>query len=132
MWEWDESSKGNYDKNDWDFIDLSNGSAATNVWIDHCTFTKAYDGIVDFKAGTLNVTLSWCKYIGDDGATNSNSFVRQQIATFEANKSSYPFYNFLRTNGYSVEDIVTIIQGHDKTHLMGSERARLRQRHALR
>jgi len=120
MWEWDESSKGNYDKNDWDFIDLSNGSAATNVWIDHCTFTKAYDGIVDFKKGTQYVTMSWCKYIGDDGATNSNSMVRQQLATLEASKSSYAFYNFLRTNGYSVEDIVQIIQGHDKTHLMGS------------
>jgi pectate lyase len=120
MWEWDESSKGNYDKNDWDFIDLSNGSAATNVWIDHCTFTKAYDGIVDLKAGTQYVTLSWCKYIGDDGATNSNSMVRQQIAALEAKKSSYAFYNFLRTNGFSTADIIQIQQGHDKTHLMGS------------
>ena len=120
MWEWDESSKGKYDKNDWDFIDLSNGSAATNVWIDHCTFTKAYDGILDMKAGTQNVTLSWCKYLGDDGATNPNSFVRQQVAALEANRSSNAMYNFLRTNGFSVEDIVQVIQGHDKTHLMGS------------
>lgn len=120
MWEWDESTKGNYDKNDWDFIDLSNGGDASNVWIDHCTFTKTYDGIVDMKAGTTNVTLSWCKYIGDDEATNPNSWVRQQIAVLEANRSSYSFYNFLRNNGYSAEDIITIIQGHDKTHLMGS------------
>lgn len=120
MWEWDEASKGDYDSNDWDFIDLSNGSPATNVWIDHCTFTKAYDGMVDMKAGTQNVTFSWCKYVGDDGATNPNSFVRQQLVTLEANRSSYAFYNFLRTNGFSVEDIVQIIQGHDKTHLMGS------------
>ena len=120
MWEWDESSKGNYDDNDWDFITLSNGGAATNIWIDHCTFTKAYDGITDLKAGTQYVTMSWCRYVGDDGATNSNSFVRQQVAALEANKSAYAFYNFLRTNGFSVEDIVTIIQGHDKGHLMGS------------
>ncbi len=120
MWEWDEASKGNYDSNDWDFITLSNGSAATNVWIDHCTFTKAYDGIVDQKAGTQNVTLSWCRYIGDDGATNSNSSVRRQLAALEASRSSYAFYNFLRTNGFSVEDIVQIIQAHDKMHLMGS------------
>ena len=119
-WEWDEATKGNYDSNDWDFITISNGSAATNIWIDHCTFTKSYDGIVDQKAGTQYVTLSWCKYVGDDGATNSNSFVRQQINALEANKSSYTFYNFLRTRGYSVEDIVQIIQAHDKTHLMGS------------
>lgn len=120
MWEWDEATKGKYDKNDWDFIDLGNGGATSNVWIDHCTFTKSYDGIVDMKAGTSNVTLSWCRYLGDDGATNSNSFVRQQITALEAKRSSNPFYNFLRTNGFSTADIVQIIQGHDKTHLMGS------------
>ena len=120
MWEWDEATKGQYDKNDWDFIDLANGGVVYNVWIDHCTFTKSYDGIVDMKAGSTNVTLSWCKYVGDDGATNTNSFVRQQINALEASRSSYAFYNFLRNNGFSVEDIVQIIQGHDKTHLMGS------------
>ena len=121
MWEWDETSRGDYDGNDWDFIDLSNGGDAYDVWIDHCTFTKAYDGIVDFKAGSTNVTLSWCKYIGDDGATNPNSMVWQQINTLESNKASYAFYNFLRNNGFSTTNIVQIIQGHDKTHLMGSE-----------
>ena len=120
MWEWDETSKGGYDGNDWDYIDLANGGNAYNVWIDHCTFTKSYDGIVDFKAGTTNVTLSWCKYTGDDGATNTNSFVWQQITSLESNKNSYAFYGFLRNNGFSTTDIVTIIQGHDKTHLMGS------------
>jgi pectate lyase len=120
MWEWDESTKGNYDKNDWDFIDLGNGGAVTNIWIDHCTFTKSYDGIVDTKAGSSKITLSWCRYTGDDGATNTNSFVWQQINKLESNKTSYAFYNFLRTRGFSPTDIVTIIQGHDKTHLAGA------------
>ncbi|MEA3187823.1 MAG: hypothetical protein QOD99_1653 [Chthoniobacter sp.] len=120
MWEWDEGTKGQYDKNDWDFIDLGNGGTVNNIWIDHCTFTKTYDGIVDVKDGSYNVTFSWNKYLGDDGATNPNSFVRQQIAALEANKASYPMYNFLRTNGFSVEDIVAIMQGHDKTHLVGA------------
>ena len=120
MWEWDEATKGNYDKNDWDFIDLGNGGAVSNIWIDHCTFTKAYDGIVDMKAGSTFVTLSWCKYTGDDEATNANSFVWQQINALEASRSSYTFYNFLRNNGFSTTNIVQIIQGHDKTHLMGS------------
>ena len=120
MWEWDEATKGDYDSNDWDFMVLSNGGTVSNVWIDHCTFTKAYDGIADMKKGTQYVTLSWCKYVGDDGATNPNSHVRQQIAALEANKSSYAFYNFLRTKGFSQEDIVQIIQGHDKGHLMGA------------
>lgn len=120
MWEWDELTKGDYDKNDWDFIDLGNGGSVSNIWIDHCTFTKAYDGILDTKAGSSGITISWCKYIGDDGATNTNSFVRQQINKLELSPASYPMYNFLRTHGFSVEDIVAIIQGHDKTHLAGS------------
>jgi pectate lyase len=120
MWEWDESSKGNYDKNDWDFIDLGNGGTVTNIWIDHCTFTKTYDGIVDIKQGSSGITISWCKYTGDDGATNTNSFVWQQINSLEANRASYSFYNFLRNNGFSTTDIVTVIQGHDKTHLIGA------------
>jgi pectate lyase len=120
MWEWDEATKGNYDKNDWDFIDLGNGGSVSNIWIDHCTFTKTYDGIVDTKAGSSAITFSWCKYIGDDGATNANSFVWQQINSLESNKTSYAFYNFLRSNGFSPTDIVTIIQGHDKTHLAGA------------
>ena len=120
MWEWDEATKGQYDKNDWDFIDLANGGSVSNVWIDHCTFTKTYDGIVDMKAGSTGITLSWCKYTGDDGATNSNSWVWQQINSLESNKTSHVFYNFLRSNGFSTTNIVQIIQGHDKTHLLGS------------
>jgi pectate lyase len=119
MWEWDEATKGQYDKNDWDFIDLGNGGSVSNIWVDHCTFTKSYDGILDTKAGSSAITLSWCKYTGDDGATNTNSWVRQQINYLELSPSSYPMYNFLRTHGFSVEDIVAIIQGHDKTHLAG-------------
>ena len=120
LWEWDESTKGQYDKNDWDFIDLGNGGAVSNIWVDHCTFTKSYDGILDTKAGSSAITISWCNYTGDDGATNANSFVWQQINSLESNRTSYPFYSFLRANGFSSTDIVTIIQGHDKTHLAGA------------
>ena len=118
-WEWDESSKGQYDDNDWDFITLGNGGAVSNIWIDHCTFTKSYDGIVDTKAGSSAITISWCNYIGDDSATNTNSWVWQQINYLEQSPSSYPMYNFLRTHGFSTTNIVDIIQAHDKTHLAG-------------
>ncbi|ATC64129.1 hypothetical protein CMV30_09275 [Nibricoccus aquaticus] len=120
LWEWDEASKGDYDSNDWDFIDLGNAGTVYNIWIDHCTFTKAYDGISDIKKGSYNITFSWNKYVGDDGATNPNSFVRQQLAQLEIDRASRPMYNFLRTNGFSIDDIATIIQGHDKTHLIGA------------
>ena len=119
LWEWDEATKGQYDKNDWDFMTIGDGGAVSNVWIDHCTFSKSYDGIIDTKAGCSGITISWCHYTGDDGATNTNSWVWQQINALEANKSAYPMYNFLRTRGFSTTNIVTIMQGHDKTHLAG-------------
>ena len=131
MWEWDENTKGQYDRNDWDFMDLGNSGTVTNIWIDHCTFTKAYDGIVDIKDGSYAITFSWCKYTGDDGATNPNSWVRQQIYTLESNKTSHAMYNFLRNNGFSVEDIVTIIQGHDKTHLIGATTDPINAQHTV-
>jgi pectate lyase len=119
MWEWDESTKGQYDRNDWDFFTLGDGGAVSGVWVDHCTFTKAYDGILDTKAGCSAITVSWCNYVGDDGATNTNSWVWQQINYLEQSPSSYPMYSFLRTRGYSTTNIVTIMQAHDKTHLAG-------------
>jgi pectate lyase len=119
LWEWDELTKGDYDENDWDFITLGDGGAVSNVWVDHCTFTKSYDGILDTKAGCSAITISWCQYTGDDGATNTNSWVWQQINSLESNKTSHAMYNFLRTRGFSTTNIVTIMQGHDKTHLAG-------------
>ena len=85
LWEWDESTKGDYDSKDWDFMTIDMHS--TNVWVDHCDFTKAYDGVVDIKGGSHNITISWCRFVGDDGGTNS--FVRQQINALEQNSSSY-------------------------------------------
>ncbi|HWW75237.1 MAG TPA: immunoglobulin domain-containing protein, partial [Pyrinomonadaceae bacterium] len=116
LWEWDESSKGNFDKQDWDFITVD--MTSDNVWIDHCTFTKAYDGVVDVKGGSKNVTISWSSFLGDDGGPNS--FVRKQIDALEANKSAYPMYNFLRTNGFSTEDIIAVARSQKKGHLVGA------------
>jgi pectate lyase len=116
LWEWDESSKGKYDKQDWDFITVD--MTSDNVWIDHCTFTKAYDGVLDVKGGSKNVTISWSSFLGDDGGPNS--FVRKQIDALEANRSAYVMYNFLRTNGFSVDDIVAISRSQKKGHLVGA------------
>lgn len=116
LWEWDESSKGKFDKQDWDFITVD--MTSDNVWIDHCTFTKAYDGVVDVKGGSKNVTISWSSFVGDDGGPNS--FVRKQVEALEANRSAYVMYNFLRTNGFSVDDIVAISRSQKKGHLVGA------------
>src|SRR5262249_21230899 len=114
--EWDESSKGKYDKQGWDFITVD--MTSDNIWIDHCTFTKAYDGVVDIKGGTRNVTISWCSFVADDGGPSG--FVRQQIASLELNPTAYPMYNFLRSNGFSVEDIIAISRSQKKGHLVGA------------
>ena len=99
LWEWDESTKGQCDRNDWDFITVGDGGAVSNLWVDHCTFTKSYDGILDGtrheRDSCSGITISWCNYIGDDGATNTNSWVWQQINFLEQSPSSYPMYNFL-------------------------------------
>jgi pectate lyase len=116
LWEWDESSKGKYDKQDWDFITVD--MTSDNVWIDHCTFTKAYDGVVDVKGGSKNVTISWSSFVGDGGGPTS--FVRKQVEALEANRSAYVMYNFLRTNGFSVDDIVAVGRSQKKGHLVGA------------
>jgi pectate lyase len=114
------AKQGDYDKNNWDFITLGvGGGTVHHVWIDHCTFTKAYDAIIDTKGGAANVTYSWNKYVGDDGATNPNSFVWQQINALEANRTAHLMYDFLRARGFSTADIVTILQGPGKLHAIG-------------
>ena len=35
---------------------------AHHIWIDHCDFTNAYDGLVDIKRGSDFITVSWNKF----------------------------------------------------------------------
>jgi pectate lyase len=124
LWEWDETSSppGAYDENDWDFITIGDGGNCTNVWIDHCDFTKSYDGTVDMKGGDNHVTISWCRFLGDDGGPDS--FVRRQFMHFETNGVTHPLYSLLRTNGFSVEDMVAIVRSQKKGHLVGQSNLR--------
>jgi len=117
LWEWDEATKGDYDSKDWDFITIGDGDSCTNVWIDHCDFTKSYDGTVDIKGGANQVTISWCRFLGDDGGPNS--FVRQQFQYLETNGIAESMFDFLRANGFSVNDLVTIARSQKKGHLAG-------------
>ena len=112
LWEWDEATKGKYDKNDWDFITLENSS---NVWIDHCTFGKAYDGIIDSKKGTSGLTISWSKFLPGEG-----EFYDAMFNEMEANQSSYSMYKFLRDNKLSQEAIMAVASPQKKTHLIGA------------
>jgi len=40
--------------------------SATNIWIDHNSFTNGYDGAVDIKRGSDFVTVSWNRVYGHD------------------------------------------------------------------
>ncbi|HMP84090.1 MAG TPA: right-handed parallel beta-helix repeat-containing protein [Verrucomicrobiota bacterium] len=33
-----------------------------NVWVDHCTFLNARDGLMDISRASDNITISWCKF----------------------------------------------------------------------
>ena len=97
LWEWDEDSLGQYKRNDWDYftVEESNG-----IWFDHLTFDNAYDGIIDVKEKSENLTLSWSKL-----NFTPNPFIDAQIDDLELNIENRPYYKSLRDEGISVEDL---------------------------
>ncbi len=42
--------------------DAINVQTSEYVWIDHCSFSNAYDGCVDIKRGANYITVSWNKF----------------------------------------------------------------------
>jgi len=40
------------------------GDKVKNIWVDHCTFIKSADGLLDMTNGATNITVSWC-ILGD-------------------------------------------------------------------
>lgn len=116
LWEWDEETTGDYDRNDWDYITVQ---GSNNVWIDHCTFNKAYDGVVDSKKGSTGLIISWCKVKSD--TCTEGSWVTTQIEQMENDINKYPMYKFLRqTAGLTKQEIIIAAAGQKKTHLVGS------------
>lgn len=126
LWEWDDSMAsatkgGEYDRNDWDYITVDDGS--DGVWIDHCTFYKAYDGIIDVKRGkgkSQRVTVSWCQFLP---GFEDNTFFDVQMAELEKNKDSLDsatsYYKYLIDKGHSLDLIKTYASTQKKTHLFG-------------
>ena len=123
LWEWDEggdsTTPGDYDRNDWDYMTIQNGS--TGIWIDHCTFYKAYDGIVDVKKAddtdTMDITISWSEFLPE----SQGSFFNDMMSLLEANPESYPYYYKLLTeHSMTKEQVREYAAPQKKTHLVGA------------
>ncbi len=118
LWEWDEDTAGEYDRNDWDYMTIE--SESTNVWIDHCTFYKAYDGVIDVKnpstTKTSNITISWCSFL----PAGRGDFFEVMMNELAANPSQYPYYSHLIKDLHMTkEQVISYAYGQKKTHLLG-------------
>ena len=51
---------------DWNDDAINVEQSATNIWIDHNTFSNGYDGAVDIKRGSDFVTVSWNRVFNHD------------------------------------------------------------------
>ena len=43
--------------------------ASHHIWVDHCTFTKTLDGLLDIKKASSYITVSFCKFGKDHNKT---------------------------------------------------------------
>ncbi len=114
LWEWDEETKAEYDRNDWDYITIQNSS---NVLITHCEFSKSYDGITDIK-NSQNVTIEYCKV--DISNIINDEFFKIQFDELENNIDKYPMYKYLREEiGLSKDKIKELSAYQFKLYLIG-------------
>ena len=115
IWEWDDTD-GGYDRNDWDYMTIEKGSS--DIWVDHCTFYKAYDGVIDVKTpkNDSNITISWCEFLP---ASENNTFFDEMMNTMKENPDNYSYYKHLLDEGMTDQQIYNYAYGQKKTHLLG-------------
>ena len=114
LWEWDEDTFAEYDRNDWDAITIKNSE---NILIDHITFHKVYDGITDIK-NSNNITIKNCKLEKLD--IDNDSFFNSQFDVLESNRDNYPMYQYLRDEvGLSVNEVKLLSSYQYKLFLIG-------------
>lgn len=127
MWQWEDGSTtaskvGDYDAHGWAYLKIA---FADNIWIDHCTFGKSYDGQIDISNPTYNtdgtytsapyqasgnsaVHISWCSFTaGDDSEDGYIYKMMQEIeSSYQASENKYMYYKKLRDEGLSFDDIL--------------------------
>jgi len=112
LWEWDEQDLGSYKRNDWDYFTIQK---SIGIWFDHLTFEQAYDGIIDVKEYSSNLTLSWSKL-----DFTQNDFIQQQIDDLEFNQEDNPYYKSLRDSGITKEQIALLASFQKKGFNLGN------------
>lgn len=121
MWQWDDTGK--HKEVGWTFIKIN---GANNVWIDHCKFTIAADGLIDTENGGSNITTSWSEFglpanenpPEDSDIYQSIQFMEGKYAANELNSDSV--YYKMRNGGATKEQIMAYAAYHSKVHLNGS------------
>ena len=128
LWEWEDSYTkdvekiGDYDKFGWAYFKISH---CGQIWIDHMTFGKSYDGQIDYanpvsnsistkirlaygSDGSNGLHISYCNF--NAGSDNKEGYVYKMMKDIEDSylegSSKYLYYNSLRDNGLSFEDIL--------------------------
>ncbi|MGN1060122.1 MAG: hypothetical protein ACI4QN_00165 [Candidatus Coproplasma sp.] len=139
VWQWEDSETnlaskvGDYDSQKWAYFKIS---FCGYIWIDHCSFGKAFDGLIDYSNPVYNATeamvkmpmnrnpyglteergvhISWCSF--NSGSDDENGYIYKMMTEIEQNyqanlqdssvKCKYLYYKALRDAGSSFEDIL--------------------------
>lgn len=85
MWMWDNMAAQK--DAGWCYMKIQQ---STNIWVDHCSFTIAFDGNVDLENGSSGVTFSWCKFgMTAEEAQKEGSVVYTSIQYMEKLYTNY-------------------------------------------
>ena len=137
IWQWEDSQTnkaskvGDYDSQKWAYFKINH---CGYIWIDHCTFGKAFDGLIDYANPVYSETklmanvnrtpyglrdergvhISWCNF--KSGSDDKDGYIYKMMEeienNYQANKADgtvkclYLYYKALRDEGASFEDIL--------------------------
>ena len=128
LWQWEDSDGsysgkiGDYDAFGWAYFKIAHSE---NIWIDHCTFGKSYDGQIDYSnpiyntrktasrapygaSGANSLHISNCAF--NAGSDEQDGYIYKMMSAIEeaykAGTSTYKYYNYLRDNDLTFEEIL--------------------------
>lgn len=128
MWQWEDTSSstvskmGDYDTFGWSYFKIG---FSDQIWIDHCTFGKAFDGLIDVSNqyyqsigtyqsapfegdGSADVHISWCSFLS--GNDDKDGYIYKMMKSIEEDyqngNNNYLYYKALRDSGLTFDDIL--------------------------